>query len=221
MARDLDRWFTISIVHIIIRTVAARRLVAMNRPFNQHRSCCFCSDRSLSSLKFQYFALQRNQTVRMSRQKMRNLNSEARRAIRVIMASVVSERQCLHRDLLERGGASSTCNDDDAFSCRTDLTTVKASSVVWRVTVRSVRRIGFLFFRSPKAVETNDNDFFLFTLSQLLLLLLEGKLAHPSVTFSHSLDIFRISIENTKRRVRGEDRSSSSAMVWYLCATSR
>jgi hypothetical protein len=157
----------------------------------------------------------------MSRQKMRNLNSEARRArpIRVIMASVASERQCLHhRDLLERGGASSTCNDDDAFSCRTDLTTVKASSVVWRVTVRSVRRIGFLFFRSPKAVETNDNDFFLFTLSQLLLLLLEGKPAHPSVTFSHSLDIFRISIENTKRRVRSEDRSSSSAhqvVLWY------
>jgi hypothetical protein len=62
------------------------------------------------------------------------------------MASVASERKCLHRDLFERGGASVTCDDDDAFSCRTDLTTVKASNE-WRVTVRSAKceELGFCF----------------------------------------------------------------------------
>jgi hypothetical protein len=46
------------------------------------------------------------------------------------MGSVASERKRLHRDLFEIGGASDTCGDnDDDFSCRTDLTTVKASNV--------------------------------------------------------------------------------------------
>jgi hypothetical protein len=55
------------------------------------------------------------------------------------MGSVASERMCLHRDFRERGGASDICgDDDDAVSCRTDLTTVKASNVR-RDTVRSAK----------------------------------------------------------------------------------
>jgi hypothetical protein len=103
------------------------------------------------------------------------------------MASVASERKCLHRDLFERGDASNTFDDDDAFYRRTDLTTVKASNV-WLDTVRSVRRIRFLVFRSPKAEETTD--LFPRIWSHSLFHLLGGKLAHPFVTFSLSLSLF-------------------------------
>jgi hypothetical protein len=50
------------------------------------------------------------------------------------MVSIAAERNCVHgvgQDLFKRGYASGNCgdNDDDVFSCRTDLTTVKASNV--------------------------------------------------------------------------------------------
>jgi hypothetical protein len=60
------------------------------------------------------------------------------------MGSVGSERKRLHRDLFERGVASDNCGDDgdndDDFSCRTDLTTVQASNVR-RDTVRSAPNV--------------------------------------------------------------------------------
>lgn len=48
--------------------------------------------------------------------------------------SIAAERNCVHgvgQDLFNTGYASGNCgdNDDDVFSCRTDLTTVKATNV--------------------------------------------------------------------------------------------
>jgi hypothetical protein len=49
------------------------------------------------------------------------------------------KRKDVDLDMLEEGDASDSCDDEDALSCRTDLTTVKARTMR-RVTVRSAKK---------------------------------------------------------------------------------
>jgi hypothetical protein len=103
------------------------------------------------------------------------------------MGSVASERKYLHRGLFERGGTSDTCDDDDAFSCRTDLTTVKVSNVR-RVTVRSAKNEVYVFFGAQRRKKQAIVSAYLVPV-HLLLHLLERKHAHPFVALSVSLSI--------------------------------
>jgi hypothetical protein len=51
------------------------------------------------------------------------------------------KRKDVDLDMLEGGDASDSCDDEDALSCRTDLTTVKARTITMRrVTVRSAKK---------------------------------------------------------------------------------
>jgi hypothetical protein len=122
---------------------------------------------------------------RLNTKTQHNMSDVRRSRIELTMASVASERRCLHEDLLERGDASNTCDDDDdAFSCRTDHTHYCQS--LERVACHGTQceELGFWFLGARR--RKKQTICFRLFWSHLLMHLLEGKSAHPFVTFSLS-----------------------------------